>query len=195
MSYGELDPKPTKRQRARPGPRPSGSALSEFEIENANAGFVRRLGAGFTDTGETDWEFLTRAGYFVDQDVVSGSGITAVAASKTFQITGGLRWPTHLVEGDEFSVGASDPENRGPHRVVSFNATSITVDGPLVDGAVHRLDFRNLPGVLARAVQTWAWRLGMRPEGPVSNMAEFHELLAMDNTSYDLIRRLIGQYR
>jgi len=128
--------------------------LDEFEIDSRGAAFLHRNVGSFGGTKDPNaWEITYTAGWFVDDDDVSGS-ISVAASDDSFNSLG--LFPVHLVPGDFFnSSGFTDAANNGLlHKVVTATTSKITVSSALVDevAASRVISVSTMPGAIKRAV-------------------------------------------
>jgi hypothetical protein len=128
--------------------------ISDFAIQNANAGFVYHAGGFGKVTTTNDWVFTYKAGYLLPGDDFSGDTITVNASGKTYTDSG-AGFPPALAPGDTFITSdASEALNNGRKTVVTATTSVITVSETLADespGATVAMAFRNLPEAVERA--------------------------------------------
>jgi hypothetical protein len=127
--------------------------LSDFAIQNSNAGFIYHS-YGFARTTHTnDWSIKYKAGYLLPGDDVSASTISVDASASTYTDSA-AGFPPALAPGDSFVVGGLDSTNNGRKTVVTASTSVIEVSETLSDqtaGATASIVFCNLPEVVERA--------------------------------------------
>lgn len=134
----------------------SAQTLSEFTIEDGEAGFIYHE-AGFSKSSDpTDWAITYTAGYFCPADDQSGTTLSAAASDDSFNDSAS-GFPLTLRDGDVINgeTNWTDTANEGRH-VVSGTPTAakIITTSALVDeaeGSTRTLLLRNLPGPIERA--------------------------------------------
>jgi hypothetical protein len=128
--------------------------LSEFSIENPEAGFIYRVYGFGRMTSSTDWSFKFKAGYLLPGDDFAGDTITVDSATDTYTDSAS-GFPPALVPGDTFvASGFGDTTNDGRKTVVTASPSAISVAEGLADeapGATVAMAFRNLPQAVERA--------------------------------------------